>query len=134
MYVVGPVDAGATGALGVGVVAADADGALVVGLIGGGCEKTPGGKARVGVAAVDAWVEAVGEAGEVSVEVIPVAGAITGPGGGMLGMTTALVVATGAGVLRIVTFWGGGADSGPAGFSRVHPRATIANNASVAKK
>ena len=127
MYVVGPVAREDAEELGVAVAVAEADDALVVGLSEGGCEKTPGGKARVGVTDVDARVDAVGAAGaEVSVvEVIPVAEAI-------VGLTTAL--AAGTGVLMVVTFWGGGVDSGPAGFSRVHPMAAIANNARVAKK
>ena len=36
-------------------------------------------------------------------------------------------------IVGTLMFWGGG-DTGSAGFSRVHPKATIANSASVAKK
>ena len=106
------------------------DGALVVGPSGGSGEKIPGGSDSVGVTEVDAEVSPGTVIGVV--EVIPVVGATSDPVA-EVGRAAALVAAA-AGVFKVVTFWGDGAVSGPAGFSRVHPRATIANNASVAKK
>ena len=73
---------------------------------------------------------ASGEGGVVVV--IPVEGA-TGAKVGAEGFEAAPLVGKGAGVLKIVTFAGGGVIS-VAGFSRVHPLAAIANNAIAANR
>lgn len=114
---------------GVGLATA---GALGVVPRGGRGEKIPGGSGNVGVTPVETDAAGVGVVSTGTVEVIPVAGATSDPVG-EVGRAASPVIA-GAGVLKIVTFWGGGVVSGPNGFSRVHPMATIANNASVAKR